>query len=76
MALWALLSEADRAFTTAMSIEGIGQDFETGLEVIFLDDLRIMREHSDFQQLLDAKGLTSYWAQAGCVWADDRVACD
>jgi len=76
MALWALLGEADRAFTTAMSIEGIGQDFETGLEVIFLDDLRIMREHSDFQQLLDAKGLTSYWAQAGCVWADDRVACD
>jgi tetratricopeptide (TPR) repeat protein len=76
MALWALLGETDRAFATAMSIEGIGQDFETGLEVIFLDDLSIVRAHSDFEQLLEAKGLADYWSQVGCVWADDRVACD
>ncbi len=76
IALWAVLGEADRAFATAKSIEGIGQDFETGLEVMFSDDLRILREHSDFQQLLDVKGLTSYWSQAGCVWVDDRVRCD
>ncbi len=74
--LWAVLGEADRAFATAKSIEGIGKDFETGLEVMFSDDLRILREHSDFQQLLDVQGLTSYWSQAGCVWVDDRVRCD
>ncbi len=76
MVLWALLGETDRAFATAMSIEGIGQDFETGLEVIFLDELKILRARSDFEQLLEAKGLTDYWSQVGCVWVDDRVRCD
>jgi len=76
MALWALLGETDRAFATAMSVEGIGQDFETGLEVIFLDDLSSVRAHSDFEQLLEAKGLTDYWSQVGCIWAADRVRCD
>jgi hypothetical protein len=76
MALWAVLGEADRAFATAMSINGIGQDFETVLEVMFSDDLRNLRRHSDFQKLLESTGLTAYWSQAGCVWTDDRVRCD
>jgi len=76
MVFWALLGEANRTFKTAMSIEGIGQDFETGLEVMFLDELGILRRHGDFQQLLEAKGLTDYWSQVGCIWADDRVRCD
>ena len=76
MTLWAVLGESDRAFATALTLPEIGQDFETGLEVMFSDDLRILREHSDFQQLLEVKGLTSYWSQAGCVWVDDRVRCD
>ena len=76
MVFWALLGEADRTFKTAMSIEGIGQDFETLLEVMFLGELGILRRHGDFEQLLEVKGLTDYWSQAGCIWADDRVRCD
>jgi DNA-binding winged helix-turn-helix (wHTH) protein/TolB-like protein/Tfp pilus assembly protein PilF len=76
MALWAVLGEADRAFETAMSINGIGQDFETVLEVMFSDDLRNLRRHSDFQKLLEATGLTAYWSQIGCEWMDDRVRCE
>jgi hypothetical protein len=59
-----------------MSINGIGQDFETVLEVMFSDDLRNLRRHSDFPQLLESTGLTDYWSQAGCEWTDDRVRCE
>ena len=59
-----------------MSFEGIGQDFETGLEVMFSDDLPVLREHQDFSQLLEKTGLTDYWSQIGCAWDGDRVRCD
>ena len=75
MTLWAVLGESDRAFATAMSLEGIGQDFETGLELMFSDDLRILREHPNFPQLLDKTGLTEYWSQVGCAWTDEGVRC-
>ena len=76
MTRWAVLGEGNRAFETAMSIEGIGQDFETGYELMFSDDLKILRDHGDFQGLLDSTGLIEYWAQAGCAWASDRVRCE
>ena len=76
MALWAVFGEADRAFETAQSLDGIGQDFETGLELMFIDDLAILRQHGEFQQLLDSTGLTAYWAEVGCEWVGDRVRCD
>ncbi len=76
LALLVVLGEVDRAIQTAMSIEGIGQDFETGYEVMFSDDLKIVREHDDFQRLLESTGLIEYWSQAGCVWASDRVRCE
>jgi len=71
-----VLGEVDRAIETAMSIEGIGQDFETGYEVMFSDDLKILREHDDFQRLLESTGLPEYWSQAGYAWASDRVRCE
>ena len=76
LALLAVLGEVDRAIETAMSIEGIGQDFETGYEVMFSDDLKILRRHDDFQRLLESTGLPEYWSQAGCAWAIDRVHCE
>ncbi len=76
MTLWAVLGEGNRAFETAMSIEGIGQDFETGYELMFSDDLKILRDHGDFQRLLDSTGLIEYWSQAGCAWASDQVRCE
>ena len=75
MTLWAVLGESDRAFATAMSFEGIGQDFETGLEVMFSDDLMVLRDHQDFSQLLEKTGLTEYWSRVGCSWAGDRLRC-
>ena len=76
MTLWAVLGEAERAFATAMSIEGIGQDFETGYEVMFSDDLATLRAHPDFDALLRSTGLHEYWAGKGCNWSDDRLICD
>ncbi len=76
MTLWATLGEADRAFETASSIDGIGQDFETGLEVMFSDNLRVLRQHREFPNLLESAGLTEYWAQTGCAWVNDHVQCE
>lgn len=75
LALWALLGDADRAMATALSIEGIGQQFETGFEVMFSDELKILRDHEDFPRLLDEIGLTDYWARVGCELTDGRVHC-
>lgn len=76
MTLWSLLGDADRAMATALSIEGIGQEFETGLEVMFSDELAIIREHRDFPVLLEKTGLTQYWAEVGCRLSEGRVSCD
>jgi len=76
MTLWAVLGESDRAFATALTLPGIGQDFETGLEVMFSDDLRLLREHPDFPELLEKTGLTDYWSQIGCAWGGDGIRCE
>ena len=46
------------------------------VELLFLDEFRILREHEEFPRLLDALGLTEYWQSAGCTWADQKVTCD
>ncbi len=76
MTLWALLGDADRAMATAFSIEGIGQQFETGFEMMFSDELEILREHEDFPRLLDEIGLTRYWSEVGCRREGGRVRCE
>ena len=76
MTLWALLGDAERALATAESIEGIGQDFETGFEVMFSNELAILQQHPRFPALLDKIGLTDYWAHVGCEWTGERVACE
>ena len=76
MTIWVLLGDTDRAMATAMSVEGIGQEFETGFEVLFSDVLANVRAHASFPDLLERAGLTAYWREMGCKWQDGRVSCD
>jgi tetratricopeptide (TPR) repeat protein len=73
MFFWMLLDEVDRALEIARRLEREDGLYET--ELLFTDEFRAMRQHSEFAELIDAIGLAEYWASAGCTWSDDRVRC-
>ncbi len=75
MTIWVLLGDTERAIATAMSVEGIGQEFETGFEVLFSDVLAEVRTHPLFPDLLDKAGLGAYWDEFGCSLNNGRVDC-
>ena len=75
MSLWAVLDAPDRAMATAFTLEGIGQDFETGLEVMFSNELRALHALPDFPRLLELYGLSAYWRQIGCDWSRGGLDC-
>lgn len=74
LTLWAWLGQGDRAMQAAWDLYNAGEFYE--IEIIYLDEFRVLRQHREFPQLLDALGLTEYWASIGCHWGGDRVACD
>lgn len=71
--LWALLQDGDRAMRVARRLETEGEIFEA--ELLFIPQFRVVREHPQFPDLLDAIGLTAYWQSVGCRWESDRVRC-
>ncbi len=74
MTLWAVFEQADRLIDVTMQVAESGTLFE--LEVIYLDEFKVLREHEEFPELLEALGLTEYWNSIGCRWSDDQVLCD
>ena len=76
LTLWVLLGEIDRAMALAHRTENprtAGGLFEQ--ELIFIRLFKPFREHPEFMDFLAGVGLTDYWAEAGCVWADDELTC-
>lgn len=79
LALWGIFGEAERAISTVNAIlaNEQGQDAELGLEILFSDQvLPLVSGHPELPRLLDNAGLTAYWADIGCAWANDRLNCD
>lgn len=75
LTLWALLGQGDLAMQAAWEfLRESGGYFE--VEIFYLDEFRVVREHEEFPDLLDALGLTEYWQSIGCRWDGDRVFCD
>lgn len=72
--LWALAGEAERAMEMTRKLIDDPSFFE--LELIYLDEFSILRQHPDFPAFLDEIGLTDYWQSESCRWEDDAVACD
>lgn len=74
--LWALAGEADRVMEMAWQLIESPSFFE--LELIFLDEFSVVRQHQDFPRFLDEIGLTDYWQSEGCRWDNgtDAVICD
>ena len=78
MIVWALFGEADRVMNIAMQVAESGKLHEhesAQIEIIYLDELKLLRDHKDFPKLLKNLGLTDYWDSVRCQWANDMVAC-
>ncbi len=71
---WVLAGKVDRAMEMAWQLVDDRNFFE--IELIYLDEFRILREHEDFPRLLDELGLKDYWQSAGCRWENDEVTCN
>jgi len=79
MITWALFGQADQVMEVAMRIADSGTLYaheSAQVEIFYLDELKPLREHPDFPELLKKLGLTDYWTSIGCQWADDQVLCD
>jgi len=71
---WVLAGQADRAMEMAWNLVDDASFFE--MELIFLDEFSILRQHADFPRLLDELGLADYWDSVGCRWENDAVVCN
>ena len=71
---WVLAGKVDRAMEMAWQLVDDRNFFE--IELIYLDEFQILREHEDFPRLLDELGLKDYWQSAGCRWENDEVTCN
>ncbi len=76
MTVWALFGQADRVMEIAMQVAESEPGTLYELEIIYLDEFKVLREHENFPALLQALGLTDYWNSIGCRWSDDQVHCD
>ena len=74
LTLWALLGQGDKAMAAAWALQQSGEVYE--IEIIYLDEFKVLREHEEFPELLQALGLTDYWSSIGCRWNNDHVLCD
>jgi DNA-binding winged helix-turn-helix (wHTH) protein/TolB-like protein/Tfp pilus assembly protein PilF len=74
LTLWALLGEGDKAMEAAWALEASGDYFE--VEIFYLDEFRVLREHEQFPELLEALDLTEYWDSIGCHWGGEQVVCN
>ena len=70
----AFLGDLDGAMGIARLLEQPGEFFE--MDILYIPELRALRQHPDFMPLLARLGVVDYWAGVGCVWADDRVSCE
>jgi len=71
---WVLAEQVDQAMMMTRRLVDDADYFE--IELIYLDEFRILREHADFPQFLDDIGLTAYWESVGCEWTVEAVVCN
>ena len=73
LTLWALLGQGNEAMEAAWALQKSGEYFE--VEIFYLDEFRVLRQHEEFPELLGALGLTDYWSSIGCHWGGEQVVC-
>ena len=69
-----MLGDVDKAMRIAELLKVPGEVFE--IDLLFAPEMRPLRDHPQFEILLDDLGITEYWAARGCRLSDDAVSCD
>jgi TolB-like protein/DNA-binding winged helix-turn-helix (wHTH) protein len=74
---WAMLGDADRAIEQAFKLAATPTEME--VEMLFVDELDILRQHPRFPELLEQIGLLSYWDATAwptmCRRQNEKIAC-
>jgi hypothetical protein len=68
-----IMGDTDGALEVVWKLVEPGQTLE--IDLLFLPEFLPLRRRPEFIELMDAIGVTDYWAQAGCVWQDLLVQC-
>lgn len=68
-----MLGDIEGAMRVARKLERPGELFE--MDLLFIPELKPLRQHPDFMPLLERLGVVAYWQSNGCVWRSDRVIC-
>jgi len=68
-----ILGDVDGAMRVAEVIAQPDNFFE--FDFLFLPELRPLRQHPGFLDLMQELGVKDYWDENGCVWMNDRVNC-
>lgn len=73
IALRTVLGDLDGAMRVAQAAAAPEEHLE--MDMLFLPEMRPLREHPGFAGLLGELGVQEYWDAAGCVWLNDVVSC-
>lgn len=73
MALRVFLGDVDGAMRLAKELSGPGM--HRPMDLLFLAELRPLRQHPEWFELMEMLGVKEYWDENGCVWLDDSVSC-
>jgi TolB-like protein/Tfp pilus assembly protein PilF len=73
LTLRTVLGDLDGAMAVAEALAEPGNYFE--MDVLFLPELRPLREHPQFFALMEKLGVKQYWDEKGCIWLDDSISC-
>lgn len=68
-----MLGDQDGAMSVARLLEQPGEAFE--MDLLFVPELLPLRQHPEFLDLMANLGVTDYWDETGCVWAESAVHC-
>jgi DNA-binding winged helix-turn-helix (wHTH) protein/TolB-like protein len=69
-----VLDDLDGAMRVARLLESEGEVFE--MDLLFIPEVQPLREHPEFESLLDALGITEYWRARGCTWTGKGAVCE
>ena len=73
LAVKGMMGDVDGAMQVAQLLEAPGEAFE--MDLLFIHELRAVREHPDFLPLMTRLGITRYWENKGCIFSVDKIAC-
>ena len=69
-----MLGDVDGAMRVAQLLEQREVVFE--MDLLFIPESQPLRAHPGFADLMTSLGITEYWKQRGCAWAEGSVRCD